>query len=104
VGAELSCEGAVDAKYTIEADRIRRLEQWIAPLQDEVPVPRRFIYPGTNAASAFLDLARTVVRRAERNVVALRESGCEVRAELNAYLNRLADLLFTLARYAEQKG
>ncbi len=104
VGAELSCEGGADAKYRVETDKIARLEQWIAALQDEVPLPRRFIYPGVNPPSAFLDLARTVIRRAERNIVALRESGCEVRPELSAYMNRLADLLFTLARYAEKKG
>lgn len=104
VGAELSCEGAVDAKYRLEPERTRRLEQWIAALQDEVPIPRCFICPGGNPPSAFLDLARTVIRRAERNIVALRESGCEVRPELGAYINRLADLLFTLARYAAEKG
>lgn len=104
VGAELSCEGAADAKYRIDNDRTSRLEEWIAALQDEVPLPRRFVYPGGNPPSAFLDLARTVIRRAERNIVAMRESGCEVRPELSSYMNRLADLLFTLARYAEKKG
>lgn len=104
VGAELSCEGAADTKYRIDTDRTRCLEEWIAALQDEVPLPRQFVYPGGNPPSAFLDLARTVIRRAERNIVALRESGCEVRPELSSYMNRLADLLFTLARYAEKNG
>ena len=102
-GAELSCEGLPDEKYRIEPERIDRLEQYIYELQHENPLPRHFVYPGVNAVSAFLDLSRTIVRRAERNVVALKESGCGVRPEVHAYLNRLADFLFTLARYAERK-
>ena len=104
VGAELSWEGSENVKHVIEVEKTDTLERWIEELQSEVPVPQCFIYPGCNACSAALDLARTIVRRAERNVVALREAGSEVRPELHAYLNRLADFLFTLARYAEKEG
>lgn len=104
IGAELSCEGSAEEKYLIRQERIDRLEQWIEELQRDVPVPRCFIYPGCNACSAALDLARTIVRRAERNAVALREASCVIRPEVHAYLNRLADFLFTLARYAEKEG
>jgi cob(I)alamin adenosyltransferase len=104
LGAELSCESLPDEKHRIQSERIDRLEDWIYELQHEIPLPRHFVYPGVNAVSAFLDLSRTIVRRAERNVVALKESGCGIRTEVHAYLNRLADFLFTLARYAEKKG
>lgn len=103
LGAELSCEGAAKPEYRIGPERGQRLEDWIQKLQEEVPVQRRFILPGGNPASAALDLSRTIVRRAERRTVALRESGCLDSPEVHAYLNRLADFLFTLARYAEER-
>lgn len=55
-------------------------------------------YPGNTIADAFFDQARTTCRRAERGVVALKESGAIVRPELMQYLNRLADLLWLLGR------
>jgi cob(I)alamin adenosyltransferase len=66
-------------------------------------MPRQFIYPGANPASASIDLARTIIRRAERRTMALREAGELDSPEVHSYLNRLADFLFTLARYAEKK-
>jgi cob(I)alamin adenosyltransferase len=54
--------------------------------------------PGANAASAALDLARSVIRRAERNVVAMEREGRDVNPEVRHYLNRLSDLVFVLAR------
>ena len=57
--------------------------------------------PGEHAASAALDVARTICRRAERRVVELAESGPEVGAELLVYLNRLSDLLWILGRQIE---
>ncbi len=104
IGAELSCEGSADDKYLIGQEKTGRLEQWIEELQRDVPLPRCFVYPGCNTCSAALDLSRTIVRRAERNVVALREATSTIRPEVQAYLNRLADFLFTMARYAEKEG
>jgi len=104
LGAELSCENPYDGNYCIGADRTVKLEHWIEELQREVPLPRCFICPGGNPASASVDLARTIIRRAERRAVAMKEAGMVVRAEVNAYLNRLADLLFTLARYADKQA
>lgn len=60
--------------------------------------PVGFILPGENAASAALDLARTVVRRAERRVVTLLRLGEVTNENLGVYLNRLSSLLFLLAR------
>jgi cob(I)alamin adenosyltransferase len=104
LGAELSCEGAAKEEYRIMPAHIERIEEWIARLQKEVPLPRQFILPGGNPASATLDLARTIVRRAERRAMRIHEAGFLERAEVHAYLNRLADFLFTLARYAEKKA
>jgi len=104
LGAELSCEGVAEKQYRIGTERTARLEEWIERLQREVPLPRQFILPGGNPASAAIDLGRTIIRRAERRAVALRESGELDSPDVHSYLNRLADFLFTLARYAEQKA
>ena len=77
-----------------------RLETRIDELVAERSLPNAFIVPGANEVSASLDLARSVVRRAERNVVALEREGREVNPEVRRYLNRLSDLLFVLARRA----
>ncbi|HOV86500.1 MAG TPA: cob(I)yrinic acid a,c-diamide adenosyltransferase [Syntrophobacteraceae bacterium] len=103
LGGELAWEGD-EGKYRIGTDRTRRLEEWIETLQREVPIPRQFIYPGCNPSSAAIDLARSVIRRAERRVVAMKEQGLIRDPDIHAYLNRLADFLFTLARYAEKRG
>jgi len=78
---------------------VARLERRIDDLVAERPLPGAFIVPGANPVSAALDVARSVVRRAERHVVALTSSGREVNAEVGRYLNRLSDLLFVLARW-----
>jgi cob(I)alamin adenosyltransferase len=64
---------------------------------------RSFVLPGGTPASAFLHLARTVVRRAERLVVALAENEAVNPAAIR-YLNRLSDHLFVLARHLNDKG
>ena len=104
LGAVLACEGEGQNDYRIDSARTLKLEQWIQKLQEEVPLPRHFVFPGANSVSAAVDLSRTIIRRAERRCVALRESGQLDNPEVHAYLNRLADFLFTLARYAEEKG
>lgn len=64
------------------------------------PLPQEFIVPGSDPASAALDVARVVVRRAERAAVRFRDAGGPVHDDLLHYLNRLSDLLFVLARSA----
>ncbi len=102
LGAQLSDTGE-SVKYTIGTQRTQRLENWIAKLQEDVTLPGQFIYPGANPASASIDLARTIIRRAERRTAALKEAGELDSPEVHSYLNRLADFLFTLARYAEEE-
>ena len=65
-------------------------------------LPREFVVPGETRLSAVLELARTVVRRAERRAVTVRRAEPVADDQLVPYLNRLADLLWVLARAAEQ--
>ncbi len=104
LGAQLACEGEEQPGYRVEANRTLRLEQWIQQLQAEVPLPRQFILPGANVVGAAVDLSRTIIRRAERRCTALKEAGQLDSPEVHAFLNRLGDFLFTLARYSEEKG
>lgn len=63
----------------------------------------RWATPGDSLASATLEVARTVCRRAERAVIGLRESDASLSNEINSYLNRLSDLLWLWARWVETK-
>ncbi len=83
---------------------VRRLETRIDDLVAEQPLPEVFIVPGANPGSAALDLARSVVRRAERRVVEMEQAGRSVNPEIRRYLNRLSDLLFVLARRQAGEG
>ncbi|NIW35237.1 MAG: cob(I)yrinic acid a,c-diamide adenosyltransferase [Gemmatimonadetes bacterium] len=83
-------------------DRVTRLEEWIDELDEELEPLTAFVLPGGSESAATLQMARSVCRRAERRVVALaREETIE--PPLLAYLNRLSDLLFTLARAANAR-
>ncbi len=86
----------------VTASLTSRLEEWIKKLEAEQPEFRGWATPGNNGCSAALDLARTVCRRAERRVCALQENGQLKNPEIIIYLNRLSDLLWLLAREAEQ--
>jgi cob(I)alamin adenosyltransferase len=76
-----------------------RLEQAIDELEAELPALRNFIIPGGTQAAAHLHLARTMCRRAERQVTRLARRGDPVSGAVLAYLNRLSDLLFVAARH-----
>jgi cob(I)alamin adenosyltransferase len=82
----------------VTAAMTERLEGWIDAEVAARPLPQMFIVPGANPVSAALDVARGVVRRAERRVVALEGAEGAVNPEVRRYLNRLSDLLFVLAR------
>jgi len=89
-------------KVAVTDADIRRLEEWIDRLEAELPPLRRFILPGGNRAGALLHFSRTVCRRAERAIVALGTD--HVEAHLLAYVNRLSDLLFVIARVVNHRG
>jgi len=97
--SELAAKGKV-----VKPEVVQRLEDLIDDFEAKVDMPREFIIPGACVSSAALDVARTVIRRAERRVVALKEAGQSMNEEVLKYLNRLADLIFTLARYQEKNG
>lgn len=78
------------------------LEEEIASLEKEVDLPREFIIPGVTPASSTLSLARTIIRRAERRVIALFEAGEIKNKHLIAYLNRLSSLVFVLEVFETQ--
>jgi cob(I)alamin adenosyltransferase len=107
VGAELAANP--DAKDRLE-DGITRvseamlatIEAELARWEAEVEMPREFVVPGESHASAAVELARTVLRRAERRVLAAQRGGAADGDWLIPYLNRLADLVWVLARAAEQ--
>lgn len=88
-------------KVNLEDAHVTRLERQIDRLESQLPQLRRFILPGGAAGSAFLHQARSVARRAERRLVALAEAEA-VPGPVLAYLNRLSDLLFVMARAENQ--
>ncbi len=82
----------------IDAGRVQWLEGITDSLGSDTIVPREFVVPGDTPAGAALDLARTVVRRAERLVARLCDDGLCANSEILRYLNRLSSLCFVLAR------
>ena len=95
--------GARRAKAAFAPALVRRLEKEIDARQAKMEPLRAFILPGGSPLGAFLHLARGVCRRAERSIVALSRDEA-VDAVLLAYVNRLSDLLFVLARFQNQKS
>ncbi len=100
--AELAREKKDVSKYErqIRERDVKQLEDIGDIIESKIEVPSRFVIPGVNEASACLHIARTVVRRAERVVAALNKKS-KINPQILAYLNRLSDLLFVLARYEE---
>lgn len=106
VGAELATAEANWAKLTagetlVTASMVDGLEALIDEHVARTAMPQEFVIPGESKASAALDLARAIVRRCERSVVTMTSEGLLPDGECVRYLNRLADLLFVLARYEE---
>jgi len=69
--------------------------------ETKITLPKEFIIPGSTTSSAAIDMARTAVRRTERIAVQIHEQGLLPNEIIMRYLNRMADLLFVLARYEE---
>ncbi len=107
VGSELATHN--DRRSRLEAGRTRvtpemvsALESTIDALEAQYPMPAEFVIPGESPSGAALDVARSVVRRAERRCVSLTErGGLPGDSSVVPYLNRLADLLFVMARAAD---
>lgn len=95
---------AVENRHKLVADQtlvtstmIERLEETIDAFSERFDPPTEFVVPGQTRTAALLDVARTVVRRAERQTISVAPEG----SLAVAYLNRLSDLLWTLARWQE---
>jgi cob(I)alamin adenosyltransferase len=91
-------------RYHISQENLDRIERETDALAEEVPLPPHFILPGDTQAGAALDVARTVVRRAERLVVRLFHSEDIENDFVLAYLNRLSSLLFILGRFEDHEA
>jgi cob(I)alamin adenosyltransferase len=101
IGAHLASPGT--SRFAgPEATRIAALEQSIDAMESHLTPLKTFILPGGSLTAAQLHVARTVCRRAERLVVALRDEQEATKASI-AYLNRLSDFLFVAARFANQQ-
>jgi len=107
VGADLCCplaEGEEPGKrLRITSDQVERLEKGIDRLNENMKPLTSFVLPGGSSASAWCHLARTVCRRAEREVVTLSRRD-QLNPQTIIYLNRLSDYLFVLARKLNQGG
>lgn len=106
VGADLATPEAENPKHPplrVVAAQVARLEAEIDRINAGLDPLKSFVLPGGTAASAYLHLARTVTRRAERETTALAERE-PVNPEAVRYLNRLSDLLFVLARHVNDNG
>lgn len=90
-----------DAVSRVTAEMVTALEDEIDDLETLVEQPKEFVLPGESMTGACLDLARTIVRRAERRCVAIAEAGGLPDSHVIPYLNRLADLLFVMGRGAD---
>jgi cob(I)alamin adenosyltransferase len=106
VGAELATNPEAwdrleDGRTRVSETMVRDLERDLVELERHIEMPKEFVVPGETPTSAALELARTILRRAERRAVALRRDGLVPGTNLIPYLNRLADLVWVLARAAE---
>ncbi|GAC1664941.1 MAG: cob(I)yrinic acid a,c-diamide adenosyltransferase [Candidatus Limnocylindrales bacterium] len=105
--AELATQPAawdrqVEGVSRVSAAMVDGVETLLRDAEAHVTMPTEFVVPGETVVSASLEVARTVIRRAERRAVALQTAGLIPGPHLLPYLNRLADLLWVLARAAEQ--
>jgi len=90
----------VAGKTLVTAEMVERLESLIDEVAGRFEPPHEFVVPGQSVVASQLDVARTVVRRAERRALAVAVEGSFV----GPYLNRLSDLLWTLARWQEDES
>lgn len=106
VGAQLATAEENQTKLTdgvsrVTPDMTGQAEHDIDRLLEAHPLSDEFILPGETAGAAGLDLARTTIRRAERQAVAMQRAGLISDPEVLRYLNRVSDLIYALARYEE---
>jgi cob(I)alamin adenosyltransferase len=91
-----------DGRTRVSAAMVDGIETLLRDLETQIDMPKEFVVPGETLASAAIEVARTTLRRAERRAVTLGREGLIPGPHLLPYLNRLADLLWVVARAAEQ--
>ena len=105
VGADLCVPGETGEPLRLKPVYVERLEGWIDEVNARLEPLNSFLLPGGEPVATWLHVARCVCRRAERLVTELSEDAAEeVNPEVLKYLNRLSDLLFVLARAANDDG
>src|SRR5208282_5875271 len=109
VGADLCTpgkgRGPDGARLTVTQAQVDWLENEIDRLNDDLAPLKSFVLPGGSPAAAYLHLARTICRRAERLIAELKDRPNEIVGdEVLKYVNRLSDFLFVASRYANAKG
>ncbi len=102
VGSDLSNPNLNDVKNRVALNMVEKLEQYIDKFELELPLLTNFILPGGDVAAAQLHYVRTIVRRAETQVVQLSEKD-EINSNCIKYLNRLSDLFFVLGRLINKR-
>ena len=105
LGAELATNPQAPGKFGVmAASDVDALEALMAELEAAAPMPSEFILPGTTPASAAFDVARTVIRRAERRALSLARTEPRSNPQAARWLNRLSLLVFVLARFEETRA
>ena len=105
VGSDLATPQDASQKSSVPAiteEHVDFLEKWIDAYQEHLPALRNFILPGGSPGGAHLHLARTVCRRAERAIVALKQDE-EINPIVLRFINRLSDYFFVAARFVNAK-
>jgi len=105
LGSELATppDAVYEGMFRVSADDVRALEELMDELQQDLDTLRSFVLPGGGPVSGYLHLARTVCRRAEREILHLAREE-EIGEHVLPYVNRLSDLLFVLSRWFGKQG
>ncbi len=106
IGAELAARPEDHNQFAqhfqaVNEEMVSQIEKTIEDIESSINLPKSFVIPGGNTGSGLLDLSRSIIRRAERRVVTMKRNKMVYNEEILHYLNRLADLLYILARYEE---
>lgn len=108
VSAELATDLENHSQFTatfqaITEEHVVNMERLIDDFDEKVELPPKFIIPGASPVSSAIDMARTALRGAERQIVVLNEKGLLANPQVLRFVNRLGDLLFILARYEDRE-
>ena len=93
------------AKKSVTKEKVEELENFINSIEKELPEIKSFFISGGTKLAVYFDIARTIVRRAERRVIGVAEEGkVKINSETKAYLNRLSSFFYAVARLANHRA